>query len=370
MSALPTGGRVAGVSKIAVLRANAIGDLVFALPALESLRAAYPTAEIVLLGQAWHAGFLTGRPGPVDRVVVVPASRGVNDAAGPEDPAELARFFDNMRRERFDLALQLHGGGRHSNPFVGRLGARLTAGLRAPDAEPLDRWVPYVYFQPEVLRYLEVVRLVGAESIVLEPSLCVTERDLAEAAAILAEAGERFVVLHPGAGDVRRRWPPEKFAALGDELASAGYAVVVTGGRADERPLAEAVLRNMRARGVDAFCRLSLGGLAGMLSRCELLVSNDSGPLHVGIAVGAPTVGLYWCCNLVTASPPMRTNHRPIVSWRLDCPTCGRDAITDPCRHEVSLVAGVPVAEVLAVALDLLGSVPQPAQPSKGVPGA
>src|SRR2546426_2021754 len=116
-----------GVRKIAVLRANALGDFIFILPALEALRAAYPRAEIVLLARAWHREFLAGRPGPVDRVVEVPPSRGINDEPGRvEVPARLEAFFAGMRRERFDLALQLHGGGRNSNPFLLRLGAGLT----------------------------------------------------------------------------------------------------------------------------------------------------------------------------------------------------------------------------------------------------
>src|SRR5690348_1718880 len=117
------------INKIAVVRANALGDYIFALPALDALRAAYPAAEIVLLGAPWHAQFLTGRPGPVDRVIALPP-------LPVTDPAFLAA----LRAERFDMAVQLHGGGRHSNRLVADLGARVTAGLRAEDAPPLDRW--------------------------------------------------------------------------------------------------------------------------------------------------------------------------------------------------------------------------------------
>src|SRR2546423_13673571 len=105
------------VGKIAVLRVNGLGDFLCAVPALEALRAAYPAAEIVVLAKDWHAAFLAGRPGPVDRVVVVPPARGVgedNDFA--EDPGRLERLFDAMARERVDLALQTHRGGRHSHP--------------------------------------------------------------------------------------------------------------------------------------------------------------------------------------------------------------------------------------------------------------
>ncbi|HYZ14740.1 MAG TPA: hypothetical protein VE591_00005, partial [Candidatus Acidoferrum sp.] len=66
---MPLGERVPDARKIAVLRANAIGDLVFSLPAFDALRAAYPDAEITLLGLAWHAEFLRERPSLVDRVL-------------------------------------------------------------------------------------------------------------------------------------------------------------------------------------------------------------------------------------------------------------------------------------------------------------
>src|SRR5919205_3378528 len=180
MPSLPDPERVENVRKIAVLRAGGIGDFVFALPALQALRAAYPEAEITLLGAAWHEEFLSGRPGPPERAIAVPPSTGVNgpDTGVDEDDEELKRFFARMREEHFDLALQMHGGGGYSNPFVRRLGARITAASRAPGAPPLDRCVPYVYHQSEYLRYLEIASLVGARTANLEPRLTVTERDL------------------------------------------------------------------------------------------------------------------------------------------------------------------------------------------------
>ncbi len=169
------------VRKIAVLRANGLGDFLFALPALESLRAAFPQAEIVLLGLPWHVSFLEGRQSPVDRVVVVPPAKGIREEAGlSQNEGVLSAFFAAMEEERFDIAFQMHGGGRYSNPFVTRLKARFSVGLRAPDAPPLDLWVPYVYFQPEILRYLEVARLAGAQAVTHEPALAVTEADISE----------------------------------------------------------------------------------------------------------------------------------------------------------------------------------------------
>jgi ADP-heptose:LPS heptosyltransferase len=351
------GEKVPGVRKIAVLRANGIGDYILALPALEALRGAYPQSEIVLLAKNWHAAFLTDRPGPIDRIVVVPPCEGVSEEPGSEGVAdldELETFFEIMVQQRFDLAIQMHGGGRYSNPFLLRLGARMTVGLKTPDAVLLDRWVPYIYFQPEILRYLEVVSLVGAMPVVLEPRISLIEEDLVQAQSVVSEKRKPLIALHPGASDPQRRWPPEKFAAVGDALAAAGARVVVIGAQG-EQPLCEAVITSMKAKAEarNLYGCLSLGGLAGLLSRCRLLVSNDSGPLHLAAAVGTATVGIYWCLNLVTAGPFTRLRHRPIISWNLTCPNCGIDRSRASCDHRASFVANVSTDEVVASALDL-----------------
>jgi ADP-heptose:LPS heptosyltransferase len=357
---IPVSERIPNVRKIAVLRANAIGDFIFTLPALDALRAAYPDAEIVLLARRWHAEFLRDRPGPVDRVVVVPRSRGVNGGeTEAEDPDEMERFFAAMRGEQFDLAVQLHGGGRHSNPFVRRLGARVAVGLRAPDAPPLDRWLPYIYFQHEYVRYLEVAALAGAKPVALEPRVRVTDRDRAEAASRVPESSRPLAVLHPGAGDPRRRWPPERFAAVADALADAGARVGVIG-TAGERPIVEAVLHAMRSDGLNLCDQLSLGGLAGLLSRAAVVVSDDSGPLHLAFAVGARTVGIYWCFNLFTSSPQTRARHHPFTSWQLHCPECGQPCTEGRCEHTSTLVATIPVEGVRDAALGYLAEWPQP----------
>lgn len=351
------------VARIAVLRANAIGDFIFTLPALDALRAGYPQAEIVLLGQPWHAGFLAGRPSPIDRVAVVPPIPGVAEYDVPlselRDARATERFIAEVIAEQFDLALQVHGGGRYSNPFIRQLGARICIGLKTPDAEPLDRWTPYIYYQTEIVRYLEVVALAGCPPVTLEPRLSVVEADLAAAERVLASGtGGRtwpLVVIHPGAGDSRRRWPPEKFAAVADRLVEDGARVCLSGVER-ERDVVAGVIGAMR-RPVENLCgRLSLQALAGLLSRCSLAISNDSGPLHLAAAVGAPTVGIYWCGNVINAAPLTRARHRPALSWRLSCPVCGRNCTQNRCDHAVSFVADVSVSEVFDAALDLLVS--------------
>ena len=346
---------VPDVHKIAVLRANALGDFIFILPAMEALRAAYPNAEIVLLGKQWHQTFLKDRPGSIDRVFVVPPYEGVGEEVGTitNNDEEREHFFNEMARERFDIALQLHGGGRYSNPFLLRLGADLTVGLKTPDAVTLNRWLPYIYFQNEIIRYKEVVSLIGASAGPLEPRLAVTELDKAEAERVVPAQGKPLIVLHPGASDPQRRWPIEKFAVVGDALTKAGAQVAVTGTQG-EAHLAAGVIAAMQAHAINLCGRLSLNGLAGLLSRCNVVISNDSGPLHLAAAVGASTVGIYWCFNFVTAGIFTRIRHRPCISWQTICPVCGIDQSRITCEHRDSAVASITTEEVIEAALNLL----------------
>jgi ADP-heptose:LPS heptosyltransferase len=348
-------GIVPGVKKIAVLRANALGDYMFILPALEALRKTYPAAEIVLLGQQWHEAFLKGRPGPVDRVIVVPFLRGIYAPPGSSENAEqIEAFFAAMRNERFDIAVQLFGGGRHSNPFIQKLAARVSIGMKAADAEPLDRWVPYIYYHSEILRFLEVVSLAGAVPAAIEPRLAVTAADRDEACHLLPSLNSAPVaVLHPGGTDPRRRWPAEKFAAVGDALAEAGLRIVITGSDR-ELSTADAVCRCMHAKAENLCGRSSLQELAGLLSYSRLTVANDTGPLHLARAVGTATVGIYWVGNLINAGPVTAARHRSHLSWRLTCPVCGKNCIAETCTHRASFVADVPASEVTASALELV----------------
>lgn len=342
-----------GVHKIAVLRANALGDFIFALPALSALRSTYPNAEVILLAREWHKQFLANRPSPVDRVVVLPEGEIGNESERRQDPIALEAFFEAMQREHFDIAIQMHGGGRNSNPFVARLGARLTVGLRTPDADFLDRWVPYIYYQPEIMRYLEVVSLVGATTDSFKPFIAVTEADRKESLQCVPEMEGPVVVLHPGASDSRRRWAAEKFARVGDALAREGIHVVLTGTES-EKQLVRVVISMMEYEAQDVSGCLSLNGLTGLLSRCACVVSNDTGPLHLAGAVGTATVGIYWCGNLITAGPITRMMHRPAISWRLDCPVCGTNCTSGSCAHSASFVDDVSVEEVVDFTMDLL----------------
>lgn len=349
--------RVDDVRNIVVLRPNAVGDFVFALPCLHALASVYPEARVTYIGRQWHADFLAGRPGPVHAVEVMPPCAGVGlppDAT--VDQARVEDFVTRMRERKFDLALQIFGGGHYSNPFITRLGARVTAGMRAPGAPPLDRWVHYGPMQNRRLQMLEVTALVGAGRFSMEAQreLAVTPADRREAdEAIRLAAGERLAVIQPGSTDRRRCWSPERFAEVGDALAGAGLRVAVNGTDA-EAGVVRQVIEHMRAPAIDLSGRLSLSGLCGLLDRAALLVSNDTGPLHLALALGTPSVGIYWLTNLIESGALRQEGHRPALSVQVHCPVCGAENLNSRCPHDASFVDQVSVEQVIGQAMELL----------------
>lgn len=339
------------IRQILVFRPSAVGDFVFALPCLWSLRAAYPTARLVYVGQPWHAGFLSRGRTPVDEVLVLPPCAGIN-AHQQRDPA-IDSFIGTVRRKRFDLALQIYGGGRVANPLVKRFGARTTIGFCAQDAIGLDRQVSYAPLQNRRLQLLEVAELAGAKPVLPAAELHILPEDHGEIAAILRALDRPFVLLNPGASDPRRRWHTTKFGAAGDSLASLGFTVLVHGA-ASEAALCRRVIESMRAPATDLSGCISLRGLCALLSRAALLVSNDTGPLHLATAIGTPAVGIYWLGNLVESLPLRQDLHRAAWAINASCPVCGRLNLDERCEHEASFVDSVSVEQVMTLAEALL----------------
>ncbi|WP_228771910.1 glycosyltransferase family 9 protein [Actinokineospora iranica] len=352
----PLGDPFPNVARIAVLRGGGLGDLLMALPAIEALDHAYPDAEIVLLGAPAHAALLRDRPGPVDSVAPLPRAEGVHGLGGTDDAA-VARFFAELGP--VDLGVQVHGGGRWSNPFLLRAAPTWTVGSRTDDAAALTRWLPFRYFQHETMRALEVAGLAGAAPTMVQASLSVTERDLDAAAAALGPRERPLVAIHPGATDPRRRWPARRFGEVAATAAKTADVVVV--GAADDAALGAEIVNAVpaapRGRVVSVAGELSLPALVGVLASASVMVANDSGPRHIAQAVGTPTVSVYWMGNVINAGPPGRHDHRVHISWTAHCPVCQVSCTRQDiprCPHDVSFVDEVTVDEIADDVLDLL----------------
>jgi ADP-heptose:LPS heptosyltransferase len=261
------------------------------------------------------------------------------------------RFFTASRAYSYDLAIQMHGGGAQSNPFVRRLGATLSVGLSGPSVERLDVNVPYVFYQHEVARYIELVSALGVPSTGLKmdaPEVS-SDRDELRLAWPSYDKTE-YAIVHVGASDARRRWPIERFAAVADILSREHDLTIVATGSTDDRILVQQLLQTATSPILDLSGRTTLGAVGSLVRRARVVVSNDTGLSNLAIAVDTPSVIVYWCGNVITAGPFNRSRHRPVLSWTIDCPGCG----LRQCNCRVSFVADATLEEVLSQTEDLL----------------
>jgi ADP-heptose:LPS heptosyltransferase len=306
--------------RIGIFRALVLGDLLCAVPAWRALRAAWPQAEITLIGLPWAAALAERLP-MIDRFIAFPGHAGLPERAA--DTSAWPGFVDEVRSQRFDLLLQMHGSGGISNPLVAGWGARRCAGFAEagawrPDAE---LFVPWPEHGHEIERLLRLTDHLGVPHQGMGLEFPLREEDRAEVA---ARWPAPYVCLHPGAQLPSRRWLPERFAAIGDLLASRGREVLITG-TAGEGAIAHEVASAMHAPAQVLAGETTLWTLGALIEGASLLMCNDTGVSHIAAALGTPSVVVSLGADVARWAPLDRTRHR--VLWQ---PVPCR-----PCAHAV-----------------------------------
>ena len=267
-----------------------LGDLVAAMPALRALRRGYGGAEISLVALPWAAALAPHLAPDVDRFIPYPGAPGLD---GGGAGAALEGFLREMRTEAFDLALNLHGRGPQSTRLVARFGARHIAAFVGGEGEypALDvsvRWDAERHESRKLLLLAEAAGGVPGET----PRLRVREGDHRQAGEILGGAASGpLAVLHPGASVPEKRWSPAGFGRVARDLMHGGYGVAVTGSEG-ERGVSRRVC-GLAPGAVDLSGRTDLSTLIGLVSRADLLVSNDTGPAHLAYTLGTPSVTVF-----------------------------------------------------------------------------
>jgi ADP-heptose:LPS heptosyltransferase len=347
--------------RIAVLRAlPGLGDFLCAVPALRALRAAHPDAEVTLIGLPATANVVERFARYVDRLVPFPGFPGLPEV--PFDPVRTVAFLGEAQRQPFDLAIQMHGSGTASNPFIALLGARRTAGLFLPGlpAPDPELFAPYRADAPEPLRHLALMQFLGFPTddgrpeFTLSPDDETAWQELAERHGLVA--GE-YACVHAGAAEERRRWPAERFAAVADALAARGLRIVLTGSGA-ETGVTAAVAAAMRADAVDLAGATALGPLAALLAHATVTVTNDTGTSHLAAALGAPSVVIFTASDPRRWAPLDRARHVPLGDpGSEDGAAPFLRCLRDGCRRlGDAALTEVPVAGVVAACDALLSS--------------
>jgi ADP-heptose:LPS heptosyltransferase len=323
--------------KIAVFRALQLGDLLCAVPALRALDGAYPDAHITLIALPW-ARELAQRLPYIDEFVEFPGFPSLPERT--PDLAAIPGFFSTMRERHFDLAIQLHGSGELTNPLAVLMGAKRSvgyyrAGNYCPDPQSFFEWREAEH---EVLRWLRLMELVGVTPRGAQLEFPLREQDWQ---AVRSLHLQHYAVIHAGSQLPSRRWPPERFAAVGDALAADGLKIVLTG-TVGEQPLTREVRQRMREPVLDLAGRTTLGGLAAVIARARLLVCNDTGVSHIAAATKTPSV-VVACGSDPKRWAPLNRNLHRVIYHDVPCRPCAHREC--PIGHPCAL--GVPARDVI-----------------------
>ncbi|HEY0742108.1 MAG TPA: glycosyltransferase family 9 protein [Chryseosolibacter sp.] len=285
------------ISSIAIFRALQLGDMLCIIPTVRAIRAAYPEASITLIGLPWQIDLVKRFPNYFDSFVEFPGWPGL-----PEIPWEAERsvaFVKTMQERKFDLVFQMQGNGILTNSMCLLWDGKFTVGLRK-SSEFISKGIYTVSEDTdhEILRFLKILEPIGIEpkGTHLEFPISEGERQLFHASSeTLGIKNKKYVCIHPGARDPKRRWNLENFAQVADAVHQHGYEVVLTGS-VFELDIMNKLASLATAPVINSVERLndvSLGHLAAIINSSSLLISNDTGVSHIASALKVPSVIIF-----------------------------------------------------------------------------
>ena len=351
------------MQKIVVIRLSALGDVIFALPAVEGLARRWPDAAITWIVEDKAATILEGRR-ELDRIIVFPRRRlrklWPNPLKWPALILLLLRYFREIRREKYDILYDFQGNlksGIHtliarsrkkvgfSRAHVKEMSHLFYGEKRTPPPQAIHRMEKFFSLPFPDFRKEEI----------LPPDLQVKDEILERAASDVEQllpGGSSIAVLHPGTSQFGafKRWPALRFGSLARRLhAERGIRSLVTWGPG-EKELAEEAAAASEGCAVVAPETRSLQELFGLIAQGKLFVAADSGPLHMANCLGIPCVALFGPKDPALYSPYFQ----PAVVGRRDdkdCTPCNRRECDDPI-----CMTGLDVEPVLQAALKMLDS--------------
>jgi lipopolysaccharide heptosyltransferase II len=333
------------------VRLDTLGDVLMTTPAIRAL--SRPGRQITLLTSPAGAEVASLVP-EIDEVLVYPAPWLKASERGPSEDDH--RTIEDLRRRRFDGAVIFTVYTQSAWPaallcHLAGIPRRL-AHLREKPYGVLTDWVPDPEpergIRHEVRRQLDLVATIGARTDDERLSLRVPADAQARVQALLSELdlGHRWAVIHPGATAPSRRYPSEHFVEVLRGLAGSGWGLVLTGSGA-EVDLVDDIRTRAAVPSHSMAGQLSLAELAALLRAAPVLVSNNTGPVHVAAAVGTPVVDVYALTN---------PQHTP---WAVPNVVLSHDVPCRNCQSSVCLaghhdcVRRVPPATVVDAAVRL-----------------
>jgi len=368
LRAWPDRRRSERIQRILILRLERIGDLLMTLAAIQDARRAWPDAEIDLAVGRWNEPIARLIPA-VTSVVVADApwlARGDRAASWPP----LIRTARGWRQRRYDLVINIEPDIR-SNFLAWLTGAPIRVGYGSAggaafltDALEYDSGAHVSQNARRIVARAAGQNLTQEESGQPPPRLVVPDAARARARKLVGEAGGPFVGIHASGGRLSKQWHLDRFAMVGRTLARDHGATIVLTGSADDKALVDEVALGLgTARIVRVDGQIDLLTLAALLESLDLLISSDTGPMHLAAAVGTPVVALFGPSNPIRYGP--QTNDARVLRVELPCSPCGQVRLPPlRCRgHVPDCMDGITAAAVILQAGEILDRRPSTREP-------
>lgn len=336
---------------ILIVRTDRIGDVILTTPAIEAMRANFPNAKITVLVSGMTRDLVNGNP-YIDEILTDDRQGRLKDVYG------FWKLVALIRSRKFDVAFIFHTKKR-TNLFCFLAGIPERVGYKDRHYSFLltkgfeDR--RHLGEQHEVQYCLDLLRKMGLQ--VQSPSTFLPKDPKAEewARAWLKTnnpSGLKIVAIHPGASDSTKRWPSGCFMGLVDQLVEKHHCLVVVIGAGVAVDLA-CELRSQCSRPfIDLTGQTTISQIGSLLRRCHLLISNDSGPMHIGAAVGIYVIALF-LRNQPGINPERWKPYSPkgyvLSNLPQDAIRLGRDGNVSSGQKD-----SIKVEDVLRLANDLL----------------
>jgi predicted lipopolysaccharide heptosyltransferase III len=336
------------MKRILLIRFGSLGDVVLTTPAIRAVREKFPNAYIAMVVGDRSADIVSANPRLNEVIVFHRERKGLS---------EIKRVAAMLRERSFDVSIDMQRKFRSSLlAYLSRTEFRV--GYHQPGGFLCSVKIPNSENKHAIDRNLDLLKPLDIGSGLKTdraPEMFLSRKDRDYAWDIFQERGlasrSLVVGMFPGAGWHHRCWPAERFAAIGDLAAERYNAGVVVFGGPGEADIVKNVAQKMTTTPVLIKNRMTLRQLGALIEKCDLFLSNDTGPMHISVAVKTTTIGLFGPGNHIKFRP-IGERHA-LVRHDMPCSPCKQ--FTDRCKDNVCM-RSITVEEVWEAVRERLGT--------------